>query len=74
MNEVPHSSGITDIARSAVDGLKANPTCLAVVALAMVFAALIYWGVTKEREQSHVRALEMLQIVQACLADKGIGK
>lgn len=62
----PHSqSSIIDVAKSAVDGLKGNPSCLAAIALAGIFAYLTYLSLSAERAEMHQR---QMMLIQHCIA------
>ena len=60
-----HNAGIADIAKSAVDGLKGNPSCLAAIALAGIFAYLTYLSLTGERAEMHER---QMKLIDRCIA------
>lgn len=47
-------------------GLKANPSCLAAIILAALFAFLTYSAMTKERAEAHERAMA---IIAKCFPD-----
>lgn len=57
--------GVTEeagkIAANAVEGLKTNPSCLAAIALAAIFAVLTYFSLTAQRTEAHERQMMMLE-------------
>lgn len=53
---------------AAVEGLKTNPSCLAAILLAALFAGLIYIASQREAERSNARFQTAMTLLNGCLA------
>lgn len=58
---------IVEVARETVDGLKRNPSCLAAIILAGVFAFLTYLAMQREAERAMVRMTTVTGLLDRCL-------
>lgn len=54
-------------AREVVKGVAANPSCLAAIALAAIFAVLTYLAMQREAERQNQRAIHMAELLDKCL-------
>ena len=43
-----------------MDTMRGNPSCIAVMALAITFALLNYWSLNAERKEMHERQLKLI--------------
>lgn len=59
MSNIPEQTGKT--ITSIADALKGNPSCLAAICLAGIFAVLTYMSLTNERAEMHERAVKMIE-------------
>src|SRR5262245_10658547 len=62
---VPEQAG--KVATSAIDAFKTNPSCLAAILLAALFAFLTYIGLQREAERSQKRLEGVVGILNRCL-------
>lgn len=62
---VPEQAG--KVATSVVEGLKTNPSCLAAILLAGIFAFLTYIGLQREAERSQRRLEGVVKLLDRCM-------
>lgn len=55
-----HPTGVTEVAKSIVEGLKPNPSCLAAITLAAIFGLLTYYSLVAERHEMHERSMRLI--------------
>jgi hypothetical protein len=58
MSNVPEE--IQKTVTSVTEALKTNPSCLAAILLAAIFALLTYFSMTIERHEAHERAMALI--------------
>ena len=63
---VPEQVG--KVATGAIDALKTNPSCLAAILLAALFAVLVYVGSQREGERAQRRLEVTMEMLQSCIA------
>jgi hypothetical protein len=61
-------SGITGIAQTTVEGLKSNPSCLAAIALAAIFAVLTFYAMQRDADR---RAQTVNTLLTRCMPQVG---
>jgi hypothetical protein len=61
------------VASEAIAGLKQNPSCLAAILLAALFAGLIYIASQREAERSNARFQTAMTLLNGCLAKDEVG-
>lgn len=61
------------VASEAIAGLKNNPSCLAAIVLAGVFAFLTYLALQREAERSQGRMETVVNLLNRCLEEKEQG-
>lgn len=54
------------VATSAIEGLKSNPSCLAAILLASLFALLTYASLQASERRAHDRMIEVVKLLHAC--------
>jgi hypothetical protein len=64
MNTIPEEAG--RVATSAIEGLKTNPSCLAAILLAALFALLTFFALQGEERRAHDRMMEISKLLHAC--------
>lgn len=55
------------VATSAIEGLKTNPSCLAAILLAALFAILVYIGGQREGERAQRRLEVTMEMLNTCV-------
>lgn len=63
---IPEEAG--KVLHNAIEGLKVNPSCLAAIMLAAMFALLIYFSAKDREDQYHARISLLLE---RCLYQPG---
>ena len=63
---LPEQAG--KVATGAIDALKTNPSCLAAILLAALFAILVYIGSQREGERAQRRLEITMEMLQSCVA------
>ena len=63
---LPEQAG--KVAAGAIDALKTNPSCLAAILLAALFAILVYIGSQREGERAQRRLEITMEMLQSCVA------
>lgn len=59
------------VASDAINGLKQNPSCLAAILLAALFAILIYVASQREAERYNARIQTMMALINKCVDEAG---
>lgn len=59
--------------RSTADAMRGNPSCLAAIILAGLFAVLTYFALQREAERSEQRIEATLEIIKRCYPDNTEG-
>jgi hypothetical protein len=59
---------------NAIEGLKTNPSCLAAILLAALFAVLTYVAMQREAERYNARVETMMSLINRCMAEAGAGQ
>jgi len=57
------------VAGGVVDGLKANPSCLAALAIVALFAVLQYFDDTHQNQRMQQRAEVTAKLLEECIRD-----
>ena len=65
MANIPEQAGET--ARSAIEALRSNPTCLMGLLFGIVMAILTYATLRDDKQQAHERTVATLHILTECL-------
>jgi hypothetical protein len=63
---LPEAGG--KVATAAIEGLKTNPSCLAAILLAALFAILVYIGGQREGERAQRRLEITMDMLNTCVA------
>lgn len=69
---VPEQVG--KVASGTVDALKTNPSCLAAIILAALFAILTYIAMQREAERYNARVETMMSLINRCMDEAGAGQ
>ena len=67
---IPEEAG--KVATSAVEGLKNNPSCLAAICLAGLFAVLTFVALQSNERRASEARLQMMQLLAACYPSSGV--
>jgi hypothetical protein len=62
MANIPEETG--KVATSAVDALRGNPLCLAVVVLVIVLSVLVYF---RQSARDHDQAMALTSVIERCM-------
>lgn len=57
------------VATSAIDALKVNPSCLAAILLAAIFAVLTFLALQNQVERDTARLAATMQLLQSCMSN-----
>ena len=62
------------VAKSAIEGLKTSPSCLAAILLAALFAILVYISAQREAERAQARLEVFTRLLDQCMEARDLGK
>jgi hypothetical protein len=65
---IPEQAG--KVANNVIDGLKANPSCLAALAVVALFGVLNYFEAERQNTRMMERTHEVGELLKSCLANK----